>query len=184
LGVGGTGNLGTASYYGDLPLYTGDPQGYGTDLNFPLWGWLARSKDQNESDPASITCYAISIMSRILLDDYPGPPVYHGYTVGGSNATESPQGRSQPHPSATQYIRPGKGNELLMGGGAQVCWEDFGGPEGAGNLLWHLEPIFDKNKMPNGKEAKFGFVAESKDHLISDPCGIISYAIGLSLEPF
>lgn len=64
------------------------------------------------------------------------------------------------HPRSTAVLPDGF---VLTGGGAEVHWT------GAGNLLWELEPNVA------------GFTAASKDHDVSDPSSITTYALGIQL---
>jgi hypothetical protein len=66
-----------------------------------------------------------------------------------------------PHPRSTATLPDGF---VITGGGAEVHWK------GAGNLLWDLEPNAG------------GFTAASKDHDISDPSSITTYALGIQLQ--
>lgn len=160
---GGAGNLGTASY---------PDTGFGIYLNSNE-GWVARSKDHLAPDPASVTCYAVSLEKHMLLDDGKG---YHGYEANSFYLL--PATATGVHPTKEAWVSSDtrEAQYILTGGGANVRWEG----SGPGNLLWLLEPILDKS----GAGYRQGFRAASKDHLESDSCDIDIYAIGLALTTF
>jgi serine/threonine protein kinase len=116
--------------------------------------WTARSKDHEIVDPSILTTYAIGLR-RILRVG----------TVMLQVAT-SQSGTATAHPTSTALLRQGL---ALTGGGAEVHWT------GAGNLLWQLEPVTLQNQ---GNQQ---FIASSKDHGISDPSTITTYALGIQI---
>jgi len=98
----------------------------------------------------------------------PDPAALTVYVIGirPRNGAPSPesvffkaQSGRQSHPSATASVQSGY---VLVGGGAEVNWQ------GAGNLLTASYP-----------DGQGGWIAASKDHIVSDPAVIIAYAIGI-----
>lgn len=81
-------------------------------------GWIARSKDHEQSDPSYLTSYAIGIQQQLLV----------GAVFLDVEHTDS---AVVAHPRSTASLPSGF---VLTGGGAEVHWT------GAGNLLWNLEP--------------------------------------------
>ena len=71
------------------------------------------------------------------------------------------------HPTSTASLQ--QGFALTGGGGAEVHWT------GAGNLLWQLEPVALEHQETQQ------FIASSKDHDISDPAAITTYALGIQI---
>lgn len=151
------GSLGTASFY------TEDAKYNETVTN----GWAAAAKSHLASCPASITAYCISVASPFGPLVEPDGSVYQ-YEL---NAGPGPTVKSavSNHPSDQTFILPSRS---LTGGGAQVLWQETGGP---GNLLWKLRPIVDPHQG-------WGFEGGSKDHLVADPCAIAVQALGI--DPF
>jgi len=138
----GQGNILTASY----PLYS--------DGDFS--GWQAQSKDQDVSDPASITAYVIGISQHNkFLDE-----VQHSITVG--------YGAQAAHPSAQAVVESGY---TLCGGGAIDNYT------GDGNLLTASCP----NDPGPGVQPTY-WIGAGKDHLHSDPSTIAVWAIGIQLK--
>jgi hypothetical protein len=113
--------------------------------------WKARSKDHLLSSPATLHTYAIGLLRTLPVG-----------TV--TAAVASAFGSQAAHPTATAVVPAGY---ALTGGGADVHWQ------GAGNLLWKLEPT--RTSTPY-------FVGGAKDHINSDPATIDVYALGIRLS--
>jgi hypothetical protein len=116
------------------------------------FSWKARSKDHDISDPANIHVWAIGLR-RFL-------PV--GTVIVDIERSDSAQ---EPHPAADATLASGF---ALTGGGAEVHFN------GAGSLLWKLEPSTSQNPT---------FSAASKDHVDPDPSTITAFALGIRLWP-
>jgi vibriolysin len=82
--------------------------------------WRVRSKDHQESSPATAQAYAIGISSSI-----PGVGTISNVINGGTSSVVA-------HPSYTTGLSAGY---ALSGCGAFVNWS------GAGNLLWRIKPV-------------------------------------------
>ena len=141
----GEGNLATASF--------GPTTRDGAD------GWQVKSKDHLVDSPASITAYAVSLERTIVFNEKSAYFVDRMWDFKTSKVDS--------HPSDFITLKPGY---LVTGGGANVQWEHT---QGAGNLLWKLEPFGDERKNEQG------FRAASKDHDVANPCHIDLYVIGI-----
>ncbi|MCX4586188.1 hypothetical protein [Streptomyces sp. NBC_01481] len=118
--------------------------------SFPEIGprWRARSKDHKVSSPCTITTFAIGLRTNL-----PGiGRVERGEASNGSSETA--------HPSVDTQL---SGDFALTGIGAEAR------ANGAGQLLWRLEPINQ------------GTRASSKDHEISSPGTIRAFALGIKI---
>jgi hypothetical protein len=115
------------------------------------FSWKARSKDHDISDPSNLRVFAIGIRRDL--------PV--GQVIGAISMAGSSQA---PHPAAVATVEEGF---ALTGGGAEVHFN------GAGNLLWKLEPATSRDPS---------FSAASKDHVDSDPSTITAYALGIRIS--
>jgi hypothetical protein len=113
--------------------------------------WKARSKDHGVSSPATLQTYAIGLRRSLPVG-----------TV--TAAVASAFGSQAAHPTATAVVPDGY---ALTGGGADVHWQ------GAGNLLWRLEPTRTSTQY---------FIGAAKDHIYSDPSTIDVYALGIRLS--
>lgn len=140
------GNLATQSFYNIGP---------GGEFS-NAYGWQAGSKDHLVASPASITAYAIGIEDPILSSAY-------GFSVNPDEA-KPVESVALNHPPATAQLRAGW---VVTGGGADVRYQ------GAGNLLWKLQPFANSDGLQ-------GFNVASKDHDVSDPCVIVAYAFGIN----
>jgi len=131
-----------------------DWQGAGNlaTASFPSteFSWKARSKDHDISDPSNLRVFAICLRRDL--------PV--GNVVTRIDRADSGQAN---HPAAVASLDPGF---ALTGGGAEVHWQ------GAGNLLWKLEP--STSISPS-------FSAASKDHVDPDPSTLTVYALGIRI---
>jgi hypothetical protein len=115
------------------------------------FSWKARSKDHHIPDPSNLRVFAICLRRNL--------PVGQVTTfIARSDALQAP------HPAAVATLPPGF---ALTGGGGEVHFN------GAGNLLWKLEPATSIN--PN-------FSAASKDHITPDPSTITAYALGIQIN--
>lgn len=114
--------------------------------------WRASSKDHIQPSPASTQVYAIGLRQSI-----PGIGSIAVTTI----ATDSTYTR---HPASTANMTPGY---ALTGCGARVDGT------GAGNLLWKTKPVTTGNQ--------YGCEASSKDHHVSSPATIRTYATGITL---
>jgi len=114
------------------------------------YSWKARSKDHDIPDPANLHVWAIGLRRNL--------PV--GLVIQDIERSDSGQA---PHPAAVATVAPGF---ALTGGGAEVHWN------GAGNLLWKLEPATSLDPT---------FSAASKDHIDPDPSTITAYALGIRI---
>jgi hypothetical protein len=115
------------------------------------FSWKARSKDHDIPDPANLHVWAIGLRRNL-----PVGLVLQDTQVGGD-------GGQMPHPLAVASVRPGY---ALTGGGADVHYN------GAGSLLWKLEPATSLDPT---------FSVASKDHIDPDPSTITAYALGIRI---
>jgi vibriolysin len=113
--------------------------------------WVVSTKDHLQADPHRIRAWAIGL--RVA-----GMAPYH---VSGSlkltTATSSP---SAAHPEAVAQVPVGY---HLIGGGFSVNWR------GSGNLAFESAPV-----------GTTGWRVRSKDHLVSSPATITSYAMSIA----
>lgn len=129
------------------------------DPNASDTSWLARSKDHDVPDPASITAYAIGMRHR-------------AGTVQLERVLRHSTSSVDPHPGIFASIEPGW---ILSGGGAFDDWESTGGE---GNLLTKSTPsLIPMGTPPGGWELQW--VASGTDHLRSSPASITAFAIGI-----
>jgi hypothetical protein len=116
--------------------------------------WTARSKDHTTEDPANLNAFAISLNPNLPIG-----------RVEGIQQPAGPSGQAE-HPRMTAGLPQGF---AMTGGGADV---DYG--DGAGNLLWMLEPTT--------KTAFQDFTAASKDQLVSCSATITTYILGIRIR--
>jgi hypothetical protein len=115
--------------------------------------WSASSKDHLVDSQGTVTAWAIGIKRNLpvgQIDRYVTPAV---------------NSQQAPHPIASAPIQPGY---VMTGGGGWVHYN------GAGNMLWKLEPSIDNSGFQS-------FTAAAKDHNVPDPSVISAYAIGIRL---
>jgi hypothetical protein len=115
------------------------------------FSWTARSKDHDIPSPANIRAFAICLREHLPVGQV-------------SVAITSQDSGAAPHPASIADVRPGF---ALTGGGAEVHWQ------GAGNLLWKLQPTTTTSRQD--------FAAASKDHIDPDPSTITAYALGIRI---
>ncbi len=115
--------------------------------------WMARSSDHEVADPSVLTTYAIGLRRNLRV----GTVTLH---------VDLSQSGVASHPTSTAPLQQGF---ALTGGGAEVHWT------GAGNLLWQLEPVALEHQETQQ------FIASSKDHDVSDPAAITTYALGIQI---
>jgi hypothetical protein len=120
--------------------------------------WKARSKDHDFSDSSKLTVFAIGIRSYL-------GGASSGLTRVVSTSFQKVDSAEAPHPSSEAELEPGF---ALCGGGAEVHWKNNG------NLLWSLEPATGTNRQ--------SFTGRSKDHMVSDPSTITTYAMGIQIR--
>jgi Subtilase family/Peptidase inhibitor I9 len=118
-----------------------------------LPGWQARAKDHLQASPATVTAYAISIRASIN-------GVGNLRSTINSTATQATDASGCAVEIQDGYARTGCG--------AYVDWN------GAGSLLWRIQPTFD--------ERSAGCTVSSKDHLASSPAGLYGYTLGLRAD--
>ncbi len=136
---GGTGNMLTGSF----PVYQGSE----------ITGWTATGKDQIDSDPATVTAYAIGIQL----------PAGINFDLDITTAVSSPA----QHPSVT--VSAPDGNTVL-GGGALDSYT------GMGNILTQSAP------GPIVDNAAMSWMVAGKDHLQADASGTVtSWVISMEL---
>lgn len=128
---------------------------YPTISNGVITGWTATGKDQIDSDPCTITAYAIGIsVPNVTL------------SVSIASATSRPED----HPYA--YVAIPDGTTLVAGGANDVY-------TGEGNLLTSCFPGFATWEL--GLPSRI-WTAEGKDHLKPDPSGTLTvWAISLQV---
>ncbi len=114
-------------------------------------GWRVRSKDHQQSSPATATAYAIGINSSIA-----GVGTISNIVNAGTSGLAS-------YPAFTQSLSSGY---ALTGCGAFVNWS------GAGNLLWRIKPI-------SPAAGQTACTVASKDHETISAASINGYSIGL-----
>jgi len=113
-----------------------------------LVGWVAAAKDHLESDPASITVWAIGLKNSFLED----AEMLSDLTVSSEKTIEAAH-----HPRLA-IVNP---DFQMTGGGGRMNWS------GLGSLL--------TASFPQDRQT---WVAEGKDHLQPDPSTITVYAVG------
>lgn len=118
--------------------------------NSELTAWLASSKDHNAPESHILTCFALGMRIEGMT----------ATDLRGAIHIETGDSGWAPHPEATAKTPDGF---ILLGGGAKVEWEP-----GPGNLLTGSFPSTDRS-----------WTVRSKDHLVSSPANIRSWAIGL-----
>jgi hypothetical protein len=118
--------------------------------------WRARSKDHMVAESHVVVAYAIGI--RLLN----GSPLPLNTISPILNTISSKTSDVAAHPTVTVPIASGYS---LSGGGAMANFS------GAGQLLTAMYPLGTS------------FVAESKDHGISDPASLTAFAIGIRANP-
>lgn len=119
--------------------------------NDDLSGWTVSSKDHLDPQPHELVAYVIGLKIAGMTRDQ---------LLRSVHVSRSDSGTA-PHPEAEAGI-PSSRDYALVGGGFKVNWY------GAGNLATASFPATD-----------YSWKARSKDHVVSDPASIRSFAISL-----
>jgi len=119
-------------------------------------GWCVAGKDHLQTDPATITAYAIGIR----IEDE------NGQSLPIPQSVQQVTGASADHPSATAYVANGFTG---VGGGAS---DNYG--SGTGNMLTGSFPVYEGGTIT-------AWTATGKDQIDSDPATVTAYAIGIQL---
>lgn len=114
--------------------------------------WLVSSKDHVDVDSHYLFGFAIGMKIAGMTRDQ----------LRKSIGVFKQDSGVAPHPEATASI---PNDFVLLGGGFHVFWQ------GAGNLA--------TASFPSPREAWTAWTARSKDHEISDPSSILTYALGI-----
>lgn len=119
-------------------------------------GWEARAKDHSVASPATITVYAILIKP---------PPLLDGQILIEQKVATGQSNRSVAHPRASSRLGY---RFTLTGGGGIDQWD------GHGSLLTASFPLRKPADL-----SYTGWEVRGKDHGVSDPSIVTSYAIGI-----
>ncbi|MEU1309212.1 hypothetical protein ABZ419_10005 [Streptomyces cinnamoneus] len=119
--------------------------------NDDLTGWTVSSKDHLDAQPHELTAHVIGLKIAGMS---------RAQLLRSVHVARADSG-TVPHPEAEAGI-PSSAEYALVGGGFRVNWQ------GAGNLATASFPSTD-----------FSWKARSKDHVVSSPASIRSYAISL-----
>jgi hypothetical protein len=127
--------------------------------SFPasLSSWECRAKDHLVSSPASVTAFVIGIRPRD--PNVPLPQVQ----------IDSATSEVIAHPHAE--VRPAGSGFVVTGGGARANI----GPADTGQLLTQSAPLLPEG----GGTDPAGWVAGSKDHMVSDPASITAFVVSV-----
>lgn len=152
--------------------------------SFPEFGdeWTARSKDHIEPDRCTIDTWAVSMFNVLPLQipvpsppqnppKPPPPPKISSAARVVRRVRSDLSGRSSFPSSRAAFTE--KEEVALTGVGAEVRYE------GAGSLLWQLQPI--RETWDEG--VVIGARASAKDHKIESRATIKTWAIGVELAP-
>jgi hypothetical protein len=128
--------------------------------------WIAESKDHVRPYNHRLRAFAIGLQLKNMTETALRTAVR--YTIANSAGNVS-------QPSACAMVI--NSSEILIGGGARAIFE-VGGP---GQLLLRSNPSVCKD--PTSGKFIDGWLAESKDHVVSDPGQVSAYAISIDTCP-
>jgi hypothetical protein len=122
--------------------------------------WECQAKDHSVSSPASVTAFVVGIRSRD-----PNVPLPEVQIDSATSAVGS---------SPEVEARPSRVGFVVTGGGARAD----ASPSSPGQLLTRSAPL----APDTGATAPAGWVARSKDHLVSSPASVTAFVVSVKFD--